>query len=70
MKNIYPSLPPEKKGELLKFFLGNDEQIQVTFGNSQVTASTVYQLNLQNPEQMADIIGAIADRIRGDRNNY
>lgn len=66
LKSLYPSLPPDTKAELLKHLLDKEQQLQVTFGNCQIRAQTVYQLNLQNPQHMADILAAIATNIKSE----
>jgi hypothetical protein len=56
------TLSSDKKAQLVKRLLA-DQSIQVVFGNSQMHADTIYQINLSDREQMADILKAIASRI-------
>lgn len=55
-------LSPDKKAQLVKRLLG-DQGIQVVFGNSQLHADTICQINLSDKEQMAGILKVIAERI-------
>lgn len=54
----------EEQAKLIKRLLGDPKGTTVSFGNSSVTADTVYQINLMTPEDMALVLEAIADNIR------
>lgn len=58
-------LSAEEKAKLLKHLLG-DPGFQVIVGSNQVHATTVYQLNLNSPEQIATVLDAIAKKISSD----
>ena len=47
----------------------DDNSFTVTMGNSQVHANTVYQFNLNSKDEIADLWGAIADKIRNNPDN-
>jgi hypothetical protein len=55
-------LDAEGKTKLLKHLLG-EPGLQVVIGSSQVHATTVYQVNLNSPEQIATVLDAIAKKI-------
>lgn len=55
-------LSPDKKAQMVKRLLG-DQSLQVAFGNSQLHADTIYQINLSDKDQMAMILRAIANKI-------
>jgi hypothetical protein len=68
-------LSPEEKAKLVKRLLG-DNSLNVTIGSScssHLTADTIYQINLSASDQIADILDAIASKIRSgvpaDRNS-
>jgi hypothetical protein len=52
LKSFYPSLPPlppDKRGELLKYFLGNDQQLQVK--DWKLPVECQYSLSSQSPQR-------------------
>ncbi|WP_438553934.1 hypothetical protein [Chroococcidiopsis sp.] len=55
-------LPPDKKAQLLKSLLG-DQAISVVFGNSNLYADTIYQINVSDNNQVAELFRTIAQRI-------
>ena len=59
-------LPAEQRAELVKKLLGSQEGTTLSFGNSSVSAETVYQINLTSREEMALVLEAIAGKIRTD----
>jgi hypothetical protein len=68
-------LSPEEKAKLVKRLLG-DSSLNVIIGSScssHLTADTIYQINLSASDQIADILDAIASKIRSgmptDRNS-
>ncbi|BAZ83815.1 hypothetical protein PN497_11900 [Sphaerospermopsis kisseleviana CS-549] len=58
----------DEKAKLVKKLLPvkDDNSCTITMGNSQVHANTVYQFNLNSKDEIADLWGAIADRIRNN----
>lgn len=58
------NLPIDERVELVKRLLGNHGTTTVCFGNSSVTADTVYQINLMSPDDMALVLEAIASKIK------
>ncbi len=56
-------LDSEGKAKLIKHLLG-DSSIQVTIGTSQFHADNVYQFNLSTEDQMANLLMAVAEKIR------
>lgn len=55
-------LPADKKAQLLKSLLG-DQAISVVFGNSNLYADTIYQINVSDNDQVAQLFRMIAKRI-------
>lgn len=55
-------LPPDKKAQLLKSLLG-DQAISVVFGNSNLYADTIYQIDVSDNNQVAQLFRTIAQRI-------
>lgn len=55
-------LNPEEKAKLIKHLLG-EPGLQVVIGSNQVNATTVYQVNLNSPDQISAILDAIAKKI-------
>jgi predicted metal-dependent TIM-barrel fold hydrolase len=55
-------LDAEEKAKLIKHLLG-EPGLQVVIGSNQVHATTVYQLNLNSPEQISTVLEAIAKKI-------
>lgn len=60
------SFKSDEKAKLLRHLLGNDAGLSLTIGGTQFHADTVYQINLADREQVADILKAIATRIEGE----
>jgi len=58
-------LPPDKKAQLLKSLLG-DQAISVVFGNSNLYADTIYQINVSDNNQVAQLIRTIAQKITNE----
>ncbi len=68
LKNESSKLDPSGKAELIKHLLGQDKSLQVVFGNSSITAATVYQINITNDADVSTLINAVADRMeKGDK---
>lgn len=58
-------LPPDKKAQLLKSLLG-DQAISVVFGNSNLYADTIYQINVSDNNQVAQLFRTLAQRITNE----
>ena len=61
--NIVDSLSVEEKTILVKRLLPG---MSVTFGNNQLSGSIVVQINAMDREVLADLLEAIANRIKHD----
>lgn len=67
IKLLYLLLPKERK-KMANDFL-RDKQLEVNFGKCEINATNVYQVNLQNPDQVADVLSAIALHIRSEKSD-
>lgn len=68
LMNQSDRLNAEEKAKLIKHLLG-EPGLQVVIGSNQVHATTVYQLNLNNPEQISTVLEAIAKKITSNESN-
>ena len=68
----FEQLSPDQKVELVSRILRSDANLVVMWGggsNNHVTDSTIFQINLMNNDQVADVLDAVASRIRTSRSN-
>lgn len=64
---LIEKLPLDDRLLLLERLIGKQSGLSVVFGNNQLSGSVIVQINQMSPDQLGDILQAIADRIRGDR---
>ena len=57
----------EQKARLVSMLMGDPEQVTFNIGNASTQADTVYQINLNNTSQVADVLEAIADKLRREK---
>jgi|GEM_PF-2735792 len=63
LKAEIDDLKPDEKAEVMKHLLGSDKSLQVVFGNSNVTATTMFQINITSDADVSNLLKAVADRM-------
>lgn len=60
--SVVEQLPTDQKAELVKRLLKSSD-LNVTFGNNQLSGTIIVQINTMDQTALADILNAIANRI-------
>lgn len=60
--SVVDQLPTDQKAELVKRLLKSSD-LNVTFGNNQLSGTIIVQINTMDKAALGDILSAIADRI-------
>lgn len=63
--SIVEELPPDKKAELVQRLLKSND-LNVTFGNNQLSGTIIVQINTMDQAALSDILQAIASRITSE----
>jgi hypothetical protein len=62
---VVEDLPPDKKAELVQRLLKSND-LNVTFGNNQLSGTIIVQINAMDQAALGDILQAIASRITSE----
>jgi hypothetical protein len=61
------NLPIDERAELVQKLLGQNSALSVVFGNNQLSGQIIVQINTTDRESLGDILDAIANRIRAEK---